>query len=189
MECYHGVVSFDHLIEGQLEFNGSAIDFSGGRGYIEKDWGRSFPDYHIWIQTNHFDESGTSLMVSIASIPWLGRSFDGFLIGFFHNGRLIKFTTYTGAKISVFHYDKEKLTIHVLSKHYRLELETSYKKGAELRTPVVGEMEGRLSESLAAETKVKLFKLEKNTETLEFAGTGRHAGLEIEGKLPAKLTQ
>lgn len=189
MECYHGVLSFDHLIEGQLEFNGKLIDFNGGRGYIEKDWGRSFPNYHIWIQTNHFDKSGTSLMVSIANIPWMGKSFDGFLVGLWHDGYLYKLTTYTGAKITAFRYDKEKLEIQVQSKHYRLEIETTYKKGAELRTPVAGEMQGRLSESLSAETKVRLYGLAKNIETLIFNGTGRHTGLEIEGNLPIKLKQ
>jgi len=93
MECYHGVLSFNHLIEVQLKLNGKSIDFNGGKGYIEKDWGRSFPSYHIWIQSNHFDEPGISLMVSIAKIPWLGKSFNGFLIGLLYNGHLYKFTT------------------------------------------------------------------------------------------------
>ncbi len=42
MECYHGVLSFDHEIEGNLVIDGREIDFTGGRGYLEKDWGKSF---------------------------------------------------------------------------------------------------------------------------------------------------
>jgi tocopherol cyclase len=187
MECYHGVLSFDHLIEGHLEMNGKAVDFSGGRGYIEKDWGRSFPSYHIWIQTNHFDKTGASLMVSIANVPWLGKSFDGFLIGLWYEGRLYKFTTYSGARITGFQYDQEKLMIQVQSKGYRLEIELSYQRGAVLRTPVVGEMQGRLSESLAAETQVRFYRLDHSQEPLIFEGRGRHTGLEIEGKIPARL--
>jgi len=52
MECYHGVVSLDHVIEGALEIDGRTIDFTGGRGYTEKDWGRSFPSSWIWLQSN-----------------------------------------------------------------------------------------------------------------------------------------
>ena len=81
MECYHGVLSFNHQIEGQLSVDGVKIDLNGGKGYIEKDWGKSFPKYHIWLQTNHFTNPGTSLLVSVANIPWLGKYFDGFLIG------------------------------------------------------------------------------------------------------------
>ena len=43
MECYHGVLSFDHAIRGQLVVDDAAVDFSGGRGYIEKIGGRPFP--------------------------------------------------------------------------------------------------------------------------------------------------
>ncbi|WP_243392439.1 MULTISPECIES: tocopherol cyclase family protein [unclassified Mesotoga] len=31
------------------------IDLTGGKGYIEKDWGRSLPDAWIWMQSNNFD--------------------------------------------------------------------------------------------------------------------------------------
>ena len=37
MECYHGVVSLDHEIKGNLRINDRKTDFSGGQGYIEKD--------------------------------------------------------------------------------------------------------------------------------------------------------
>jgi len=54
MECYHGVLSFDHSIEGGLILNGRNCDWTGGCGYIEKDWGQSFPAAWIWFQSNHF---------------------------------------------------------------------------------------------------------------------------------------
>ena len=57
MECYHGVVSLDHSLKGSLTVNGEEIDFTNGRGYIEKDWGVSFPKGYIWMQTNHFEET------------------------------------------------------------------------------------------------------------------------------------
>jgi tocopherol cyclase len=186
MECYHGVLSFDHHIEGSLTLNGNIIEYTGGRGYIEKDWGRSFPKYHIWIQTNHFEQPGTSLMISIANVPWLRSSFDGFIVGFWHKKRLYRFTTYSGAKITSLHYGKEKLILRIQSKQYRLEIDLSYLKGAELMTPVIGEMRGRLSESLSASTHFKLIRTEKHSETAVFEGIGYHTGLEIEGKIPTE---
>jgi tocopherol cyclase len=187
MECYHGVLSFDHLIEGGLEINRQHIDYSGGRGYIEKDWGRSFPSYHIWIQTNHFDTPGTSLMASIANVPWLGKSFDGFLVGFRHQGHLYRFTTYSGAQIAGLRLDNNRLNLSLRSKTQRLEIAVDYLRGAQLLTPLAGDMQGRLSESLAAATHLKLYQFEKGSERLLFEGDGRHTGLEIEGQLPSRL--
>ena len=52
MECYHGIVSLDHVIEGTLTINGTAADFSGGRGYTEKDWGKALPEAWVWFQVH-----------------------------------------------------------------------------------------------------------------------------------------
>ena len=42
MECYHGLVSLDHGIEGVLSAESDTVDMTGGRGYTEKDWGAAF---------------------------------------------------------------------------------------------------------------------------------------------------
>ena len=49
MECYHGIVNIRHRIEGTLVIGGEAVDLTGGEGYIEKDWGRSFPSSWVWL--------------------------------------------------------------------------------------------------------------------------------------------
>jgi hypothetical protein len=183
MECYHDILSFDHSIEGKLKSNGKEIDFTNGRAYIEKDRGRSFPSYWIWMQTNHFQEEGISLMISIANIPWLGRSFDGFLGGFLYNNTLYRFTTYKGAKITKLQLPENEVIVHLSSKKHRLEIEAAKSKGAELKSPVLGAMEGRLLESITSQIHVKLYKTEKKKEDLIFEGTGRNAGLEIGGEI------
>ncbi|MGD8823133.1 MAG: tocopherol cyclase family protein [Anaerolineales bacterium] len=80
MQTYHGILSFDHPLDGELRIAGQTVNFSQGRGYIEKDWGQTFPRAYIWMQTNHFEQPA-SLSASIATIPWLGNWFRGFLVG------------------------------------------------------------------------------------------------------------
>ncbi|MCK7487611.1 MAG: tocopherol cyclase family protein [Bacillus subtilis] len=69
--------------------NDFEISFEHGRGYLEKDWGTSFPQGYVWLQTNHFTSPGTSLMASVARIPFLGFAFQGFLVNFVHAGKEI----------------------------------------------------------------------------------------------------
>ena len=38
MECYHGVLSMNHSIKGELYLNDEILSFNKGKGYIEKDW-------------------------------------------------------------------------------------------------------------------------------------------------------
>ena len=79
MECYHSIINISLRIRGELDINGNRVDFSEGEGYLEKDYGRSFPREWIWIQSSHFEAKGTCFMFSIARIPWLGSSFVGII--------------------------------------------------------------------------------------------------------------
>ena len=113
MECYHGVLGFDHQITGSLEFNGTELDFTNGRGYIEKDWGVAFPEGYVWMQSNHFNRPRVCLTASIAMIPWLGSAFRGFIVGLWIDRQLYRFATYTGAKTDLIEItDREVIWIY-----------------------------------------------------------------------------
>ena len=51
MECFHGILSMNHTLNGQIKLNDSNVNFDGGKGYIEKDWGRNFPKNWVWAQS------------------------------------------------------------------------------------------------------------------------------------------
>lgn len=183
MECYHGIVSFDHEIKGSLKINGSEVDFSGGRGYIEKDWGRSFPQYYAWAQSNHFAEKGISIMLSIANIPWLGKSFDGFMVGFWHKSRLYRFTSYNGAKLVGLDVKPYSVSASFLSGKYLLQIEAHKADDAALAAPKMGAMNGRIAESMTSKVLTELQRLSRGRNEVIFKGEGRHAGLEIAGEI------
>lgn len=188
MECYHGVLSFDHAISGCLEINGENKNFDGGKGYMEKDWGTSMPSSWIWLQTNHFDEDGVSLSGSIAKIPWLGSHFTGYLFGLYYKGRVYRFTTYTGAKITELKATDSTIKSVVEDRHYRLEISAKRTDGVDLRAPSLGAMIVRVNETLDARIDVRLSRKSGNDMQLLFSGTGRNSGLEVVGDLDELLT-
>jgi tocopherol cyclase len=151
MECCHGVLSFDHTIAGSLSIDRAAYDFTGGRGYIEKDWGQAFPKAWIWMQSNHFGASaaGSNLTASVAIIPWLRGAVPGFA--------------------------GPRHTAH------RLEIVAWRVEGGLLHSPERAVMLQRVLESLTARIDVRLLAMAGGQEQDIFDGTGRHAGLEIVG--------
>lgn len=180
MECYHGVVSLDHRTDGELIINGRSIDLDNGRGYIEKDWGTSMPGSWIWMQSNHFTDEGTSFMMSVARIPWIGKTFTGFL-GFFHyEGKTITFATYTGAKITELTWDTNTVNIHIDTGKELIEINGKNQSTGALKAPVLGKMDRVIHESINAELNLTLRK--KNGEMI-YTGTGMNAGLEMVGDL------
>jgi hypothetical protein len=189
MECYHGVLSFDHLISGRLTVDGRMFDFNDGRGYIEKDWGQAFPKAWIWMQSNHFQPSGTCLTASVAIIPWLRGSFPGFIAGLWHESRLYRFATYTGAALERLDLEDTHLTWHLAGRAgpyntlHRLEIVAWRAEGGLLHSPERVAMQQRVLESLTARLDVRLLAGTGGREQVVFAGTGRHAGLEIVGPI------
>jgi len=181
MECYHGILSMDHIIEGQLEINNKKIDFTGGRGYIEKDWGHSFPSAYIWMQSNHFSQKGVSIKVSVAKIPWLGSSFVGFIAGIYFNQKLIQFTTYNSTKLLRSFANNQQVELIMENKEYRLDIVAHGNDAAELASPISGFMDGRISESMTSKLEAKL--LNKKSNTIIFNDVGRNTALEVAGAI------
>jgi hypothetical protein len=179
MECYHGVVSMNHQLKGSLLINGKKHDFTGGKGYIEKDWGRSMPSDWIWMQCNHFDDAPeASMMISIARIPWLTGHFPGFLSFIKVGEEVHRFATYNNSKINSVAINETTVQLLLSNSKYRLEVEVVRNTTGQLQAPVKGQMERKIAESLDAEVRISLSS--KNGTKL-FEGSGKHTGLEIVG--------
>ncbi|HET59495.1 MAG TPA: hypothetical protein ENN32_03910 [Chloroflexi bacterium] len=177
MECNHGVLGLDHALEGVLRFGDHVADFTGGRGYIEKDWGGAFPKRWIWMQANHFSQAGTSLVASVAVVPMMGFAFEGLIAGLYHQGRLHAFTTYNGAKVTRQQIGENGVELQFERASERLWVKGTRQSGGILKAPTLAGMDRRIVESLDAKILVKFWR--NNRLILE--DEGRRAGLEIVG--------
>ncbi|MFW9875100.1 MAG: tocopherol cyclase family protein [Candidatus Thorarchaeota archaeon] len=178
LETYHSVVSMNHRIEGEILVNGEIINFNYGKGYIEKDWGKSFPVAWIWAQSNHFSNEDLSFMFSIAKVPFLGKKFNGFLSAIWDKGKFYKFATYTGAKVRSLTVNPDSVHISIEDQRYRVSIEM-IKKGIKTRSllaPQKGTMSGHISETINSKIILKLFDLK--TQKIIIDDEGVNAGFE-----------
>jgi tocopherol cyclase len=152
MECYHGLVSFNHGLQGELEVLGSVQSFSGGKGYIEKDWGKAFPAGYIWIHSNHLaQDSSASLVASVAIIPWLGgSSFRGFIMGLRHHNKLYQWSTPNRSKELELEVTDSQISWKVSGKDGTLELIAQRQRGGLLHAPMRTAMHQRVEETMDA---------------------------------------
>ena len=175
MECYHGVLSLQHSMTGSLTVNDEVIDFTNGKGYLEKDWGRSFPENYVWVQANHFQEDNVSFFFSYAKIPYLGLKFLGLISHVYLAGQHYRFATYNGAKVL-----QEVLTQN--SGHYvikkgslTLEFEATIDRVASLKSPKLGTMDHQIKEGLSGRVSLRL----KKGKRLMYEGVSSSAGIEF----------
>ncbi len=180
MECKHGIVSVNHNVKGRLRINGREINFDNGKGYIEKDWGTSFPEAWIWIQANNFKDQNVSFNFSVAKIPWFGKFFLGFIAFLYYNNRFYLYSTYNNSKITSISQSNDSLEITLRNSNTILKIQASRKSFGELIAPVSGDMSRRIKESVDSEVKLELSDLKGN---LIYADFSQRAGLEIIDKI------
>lgn len=179
MECNHHVVSFHHSVSGILNWGKKKNVYRDARGYIEKDWGHSFPSAWIWMQCNGFQEKDVSLMVSIATVPWMFSSFKGFIIILHCKGKRFDFATWNFSSIKRLEISESQVLIEVRNPRQTLHILASRKRSGTLQAPVMGKMVRPISESVSSEVEIRLFE---GTNSL-FHGRGFQAGLEVVGSV------
>ena len=167
MECVHGVLSLNHKVNGSLFINNKEVKFIDAKGYIEKDSGKSFPKTYLWIQCNDFKIEDTSIMVSIADIPFLGFEFKGCIAVVYYKGKEYRLATYNGVKL--ISYDENGLIIK--RGKYRLEINIKNLSPQSLLAPNGGDMIRTIYENIACSARFKFYKDKNLIFDLESSNT------------------
>jgi hypothetical protein len=142
MECSHGILSMYHTLGGSLQVCGRTLDFTGGRGYIEQDWGRSFPRKYAWLQANDFTAQKDSFFLSVAEIPYLGRTFTCCICVLQCGGKEYRLATYLGVKTM----DWTKHCIVLKQGGYVLQVSVQESAGHKLFAPSMGNLSRSIHE-------------------------------------------
>lgn len=176
MECYHGVISMNHSLSGEIFINGKTISFKDGTGYIEKDWGHSFPKHYVWVQCNRFLTTDASLMLSVANIPFLCSTFKGFICNLIVHGKEYRMATYNCSKIILEEIEEKKVYYRIKRKQLILSIKAHITKSAALKAPKNGHMEQIIKEGLSGKVHIQLMD---NKGNILYEDYGTCVGVEV----------
>ena len=172
MECRHGIISMYHRLKGRVVLNGQTMDFTGGIGYMEKDSGHSFPSSYAWIQANDFSNH-TSIMASVAEIPFCGLRFRGCICVIQYQGKEYRLATYLGVHVVVCRPDR----IVLKQRKYRLDIRINNNNQRKLSAPKNGEMTRKIMESASCGGEFTFYRHKKQVFHLK----SEQASFEYEG--------
>ncbi len=178
LECNHGLISLRNTVSGGIRTDKQYVSFDGGVGYIEKDWGSSFPKAHIWLQSNRFQDKTTSLSVAIAKMLIAGVEVKGFAAVLMWRGKQFLFSTYN---LSTIHTvgSESHMELEFKSREYKLLIKTEYKDSVVLVSPNRTGMFGRVKESLNSVVEITLSA--NQTKKCLYQDEGANVGLEVFG--------
>ena len=182
MECYSQVCAIDGtIIKGKLEINDKIVDFSEGKYYIEKNWGKSFPSSWVWIQSNNFPDNRAAITCSLGIVPFpILKKFCGFLIGVTIDKKFYSFTTINRSTLKLNVHNND-LVLKTTNKKFTLILKTKSNRNNFLLClgPKNGEMIPLVEETLRGEVEMTLID-NKNNKKL-YQGVGKATGIEYGG--------
>lgn len=174
MECRHSIFSLRHEINGSLQINDKLYYFNHGIGYIEGDRGTSFPSQYLWSQCNRKDGHPDCVMLSVATIPFLGFHFTGCIASILHEGKQYRLATYCGAKVL---YAREDAAC-IKQKDMLLRIQLITSQPHKLKAPTKGCMSRIIHESVSCTVHYEFLK--NNKLLFDFIST--QASFESSGR-------
>lgn len=154
METRHGIVSLYHTLSGSIKINKETWDFNQGIGYVEMDWGTTFPKQYVWTHAAWKDTYENCIVAAAAQVPVLNFNFNGFIGCLLYQGQQVVIASYFGAKVK--EMSSEKIVVE--QKQMRLEIELLDHHPVELLAPEQGKMVRKTTEHLRTSVQYRFFQ-------------------------------
>jgi len=175
LDCNHGILSMRHTINGSFTLNNIPYPIYKGIGYVEKDWGKSFPGKYMWVQCGNFDLQNISFMMSYAKLKILGLPLNGLICVLKIADKELVFATYNFATLKILFQTPTSINLVIKKSSYKLFIKATAPNSGNLLAPTTGKMSRSINESISCVVSLKL--THHNKTILDCNGT--HGGLEL----------
>lgn len=167
LECNHGIVNLSMKTNGTIIQNHQSYSFQNGRGYIEKDYGTSFPTKYLWMQSNNAKNKDTFVLAQ-GKVPILFFHLTGLFLVINTKEKQYVFANYYGAKIKTISHQKKQDKLIIKQGKYMVTIICKYQKGISLPSPKQGKMDQLILEYIECTCNIKIEKKKKTIYQNEF---------------------
>ena len=142
--CYHCVMIKNSSVKGVIIYNEKVYPLSSAFGYLEKNWGHSFPKKYLWLHAKDPTNPSNQLLFSQADILWSNRLYKKHF-GFLEvNGMSTDFRKIKRNKIIV-HLSSTGICITLDDFIIEVEIPSKFKTPILFESPSKGMMNDRIS--------------------------------------------
>jgi tocopherol cyclase len=176
LPCYHAILNKSHNVSGEIRAGDTSFVMNQEKGYLEKNWGTSFPDNYIWLHAVDPTNSDVNLLFSQAEIKWMGQTFLRHLGYLNFENECIDFRQLKNAVVSNSSISPVKQLIRISSK--LIELDISIILGQQIIFK--GPEDGALRRDIVHFTDAFIeIKLKRNSETKKFSLVGNFENVRV----------
>jgi tocopherol cyclase len=176
LPCYHAVVDDAQKIYGEIHCKAASYQINGARGYLEKNWGTSFPKDYLWLHGFDPKHSTNQLLFSQAKIYWMGRTYTKHLGFLRYDETRINILRLRKSSIHVQKISDASQRIFISSPELTLEITVELACEIPLKAPVKGMLERSIMHHNNVSIHVRLFTKSRIRE-FEWIGNFENMGL------------
>lgn len=146
LPCYHHIVALRSTVQGFIAQHGAKTAIRQGLGYIEKDYGVSFPSGYVWA---HGCTKEAMFVVALAMVPFEKNTER---LGFFAvlqvKDHIYRFSSYQLGTVRRFSHYQSKVYIELEQCLTQVSFHMEYQDSCMLKAPKHGGMDEVVEESL-----------------------------------------
>jgi tocopherol cyclase len=176
LPCYHSVLNTSQIVFGEIRHKGEHYVLENEMGYLEKNWGISFPESYFWVHAVDPTDPNISLLFSRAEIVWLGKIFIKHVGHLRFDGKQIDLRELKNFTFSNIIDGPENQTIQIRSVSIQLDIGLGFGTKVHFQGPNDGELSRAICHQSDAKIEVSLTW--KNTiRSFQMVGNFENIGL------------
>jgi hypothetical protein len=174
LPCYHSVLNPSHVVSGEIRYDDGQYSLVNEMGYLEKNWGTSFPENYFWLHAIDPKNPQISLLFSRAEIKWLGKKFIRHVGHLRVDGIEIDLRELRNISITTLDQNTEVQIIRFESKSLKLYISINIGKNVILKGPTNGALsrdidhhaDAVIDVKMSTENKIRQFQMVGNFEKI-----------------------
>lgn len=146
LPCYHHIISLHGKASGYLlDSRTKKKQVFQGLGYIEKDYGVSFPSGYGWCHGVHED---AMIVAAVAKVPYVKKEHIGFFVVLKKGDQLLRFSSYQLGVVRRFSHYRNRIYMEFEQFLTQVSIHIEYQNVCQLKAPKNGDMTDLVEESL-----------------------------------------
>jgi hypothetical protein len=176
LPCYHSVLNTAQSVSGEIQYKGLCYTLDHEMGYLEKNWGTTFPENYFWVHAIDPNNPAISLLFSRAQIVWLGKTYIKHVGYFCFDGQQIELRELKNFSVSNSNLGPENRIIQIRSASAHLDLALECGSEVLFKGPKDGALSRIIQHQTDASIKVSL-TYENRSHQFQMVGNFEDIGL------------
>lgn len=157
VECKHDIISPSLTVLGHANLKAETLIFDNTSGYIDKNWGRSFPKDYFWGHISNFENPSVSIQFAKAKPKWLFWKIPVY-IGFLRlNHEIHLFKSWKKGKMTLTNVGQDEVLLQ--NRKFKIKIKFENGRPLNLKAPIEGKLDHLILERAGILTRVTIYKL------------------------------